>query len=72
MATAKKDDSPGKKDAPIPKDWVETAAYFHWEKRGKPHGEPWVDWMEAEKEIVAWLEASGALPPAKKPSPRKK
>jgi hypothetical protein len=67
----------------VPTDWVETAAYFHWEKRGRPHGDAWADWLEAEHEIREWLEATGALkpssptpapaptPPAKKIAPKK-
>ena len=45
--------------AGVPQEWVETAAYFHWEKRGKPLHDPWGD----------WLEATGALPPASGPAP---
>ncbi len=52
----------------VPRDWVETAAYFHWEKRGRPHGDPWADWMDAEREIRDWLEATGALKPSPPPS----
>jgi hypothetical protein len=61
----------------IPKDWIETAAYFHWIKQGRPHGEHFSHWLEAENEVREWLEASGALksktPPqtAKKNTPHK-
>ncbi|GEM_PF-1870921 len=55
--------------AGVPQEWVETAAYFHWEKRGKPLHDPWGDWLEAEKEVRDWLEATGALPPASGPAP---
>ena len=49
----------------LPSDLVQTAAYYHWEKRGKPAGDEWYDWLEAEKEIKEWMGASGILPPKK-------
>lgn len=66
-----------KKDTPIPKvepqqpaavppEFIEKAAYYHWEKRGKPSGDEWYDWLEAEKEIKEWMSASGLLPPKDK------
>jgi hypothetical protein len=51
--------------APLPTEFVEKAAYYHWEKRGKPAGDEWYDWLEAEKEIKEWMSASGLLPPSK-------
>jgi|BarGraIncu00222A_1022003.scaffolds.fasta_scaffold378997_1 hypothetical protein len=51
--------------APVPTEFVEKAAYYHWEKRGKPAGDEWYDWLEAEKEIKEWMSASGLLPPQK-------
>jgi hypothetical protein len=50
---------------PLPTEFVEKAAYYHWEKRGKPTGDEWYDWLEAEKEIKEWMSASGLLPPSK-------
>jgi hypothetical protein len=70
MARAKKDtplpdDQSEPKDVPV--EFVQKAAYFHWEKRGKPNGDEWYDWLEAEKEIKEWMTASGLLPPKKNP-----
>jgi hypothetical protein len=68
MARVKKD-TPTPNDEPksdeLPVEFVEKAAYFHWEKRGKPNGDEWYDWLEAEKEIKEWMHASGILPPKK-------
>jgi hypothetical protein len=52
-----------------PQDWIETAAYFRWENRGRPHGDEWADWIEAEREVVEWMEASGILSSAAGPEP---
>jgi hypothetical protein len=77
MAIPKKVEKIGPSNgARVPQDWVETAAYFHWEKRGRPHGDAWSDWLEAEEEIREWLEATGALkhvepPAARKAAPKK-
>ena len=46
---------------------VQMAAYYHWEKRGKPIGDEWYDWLEAEKEIKELMGASGILPEKKHP-----
>jgi hypothetical protein len=69
MARAKKDapSELGKQDAEVvSEELVRTAAYYHWEKRGRPAGDEWYDWLEAEKEIKEWMTASGILPPKKK------
>jgi hypothetical protein len=50
----------------IPTEFIEKAAYFNWERRGRPHGDSWYDWLEAEKEIKEWMRASGILPPKEK------
>ena len=41
------------KKAPIPEtvEGLEKAAYFHWQARGCPVGDPMTDWLEAEKEL---------------------
>jgi len=70
VAKAKKDTPPtdGKPDSEaLPTETVQMAAYYHWEKRGKPIGDEWYDWLEAEKEIKDWMRASGMLP-SKKPT----
>ena len=71
MARAKKDTpAPDNDELPkeaVPVEFVEKAAYYHWERRGKPTGDAWYDWLEAEKEIKEWMVASGILPPKNKP-----
>lgn len=71
MAHRAKKDTPTPKTEPqesvvIPDEFVQKAAYYHWERRGKPHGDEWYDWLEAEKEIKEWMAASGLLPPKDK------
>jgi hypothetical protein len=38
---------------------VQKLAYQHWEKRGRPFGSPETDWFAAEKDMRAYLLASG-------------
>lgn len=45
FAGAKK---PGGETAP--KEYLEVAAYYHWQARGCPWGDPLTDWAAAEKE----------------------
>jgi len=40
-------------------DVVQTLAYQHWEKRGRPLGSPEIDWFAAEKTVRSQLLASG-------------
>jgi hypothetical protein len=73
MAKEKKD-TPSEHEEPragIPNDFIEKAAYYHWEQRGRPQGDEWYDWLEAEKEIKEWMVASGILPPKTKKAPKK-
>jgi hypothetical protein len=35
----------------IPRDSLEVAAYYHWQSRGCPAGDPLADWLEAEKQL---------------------
>jgi hypothetical protein len=39
----------------IPLELVQSAAYFRWEKRGRPHGDPLTDWLHAEREVAERL-----------------
>lgn len=48
-------------DPRIPHDWIEKAAYYRWEKKGRPHGNHWADWLEAEQELHG--KAKPAQPP---------
>lgn len=36
------------------KDYLEVAAYYRWQARGCPWGDPLTDWLEAEKEWRFW------------------
>ena len=38
---------------------VQKLAHQHWEKRGCPIGSPEIDWFVAEKDVRAYLLASG-------------
>jgi hypothetical protein len=31
---------------------IAETAYYLWEKRGRPHGSDWADWIEAEKIVL--------------------
>jgi hypothetical protein len=58
-------------DPRIPKDWIETAAYFQWEREGRPHGESWAHWLEAEKKLMEKLPKAPKPPvPEETPSPK--
>ncbi len=57
----------------VPRDWVETAAYYHWEKNGRPHGNDFSDWLRAEAEILESLDAArkkDSEPPPQKSKPK--
>ena len=50
-----------KKDREIPKGYLELAAYYHWQARGCPMGDPLTYWLAAERECGSRL-----IPPKKK------
>ena len=33
-------------------DEIQAEAYFHWQKRGSPHGSAWIDWFTAQEKLV--------------------
>ena len=45
----------------IPSESVQVAAYYLWEKRGRPVGDDWTDWLEAEKKTNDWVSPAGIL-----------
>jgi|GEM_PF-2719135 hypothetical protein len=55
-------------DPRIPREWLEKAAYYHWVKRGRPHGSSWTDWLEAEKELKGRLMVAPPKPGTSQPS----
>jgi len=63
--------SPARK-AVISKDWIETAAYFRWENRGRLHGNHHDDWLNAEKVVFEQLGVAGPLGSDPQPSPVEK
>jgi hypothetical protein len=46
---------------------VATIAYRLWEERGRPHGDDWTDWFNAERIVAEWHECYSC---AKKIPPR--
>ena len=40
----------------VPKDYLQKAAYYHWEARGCPLDDPLTDWIAVEKEWHSFLE----------------
>jgi hypothetical protein len=45
--------------------WIAQAAYYMWEKEGRPHGRDLDHWLHAESEIRRLTEASSIRPPAR-------
>jgi hypothetical protein len=54
-------------DPRIPHNWIEQAAYYHWEKKGRPHGNSHEHWLEAEKELREKLSVEPKTPPPDEP-----
>jgi hypothetical protein len=50
-------------DPRIPHDWIEKAAYFNWERNGRPHGNHWADWLAAENDLRETIRST-PKPPA--------
>lgn len=40
----------------FPMDYLQKAAYYHWEARGCPQDDPLTDWLVVEKEWRSFLE----------------
>ena len=51
----------------IPLELVQSAAYFRWEERGRPHGDPLTDWLHAEREVAEKLKHPQAPPTSQPP-----
>jgi hypothetical protein len=43
-------------------DEIEKLAYQFWEKRGRPDGSPWFDWLQAEQQLLHERYLSMRLP----------